>query len=677
MGPLASLRQPSRRYHQPETQLRSVHRALFMEDIMRPVYESLDCRTLCAVSQTAKSFFGLSTGVLWSRVYEVEILLGVIPEHLRRLLLDGNNIPAEHLYQLERIRHYVSATRTLRMVFEEPAAGSKEDPRENKTYQDLDICSRTLQALSRLGSRITEAVMVQTHPWPSLFPSLMVVHLQCYSKCQWELGQLILSDTVLSLEATLEWDMSEDEAQAAIRLIADRCPNLRHLDLRCWQIRTIQAFTKLRLWSLGMTYAFVRESEIDVLASMKTLRHLSLLVETDDPDITPKSTELPRASDQTAVYSSLDHLDSLMIRTGESLYLCIAMIYRLQAHNLRALHIDAECVSDRLLRACVQAISDRCLGLYSLYWHARTQSSELKAGELRNWRLLEPIAACREITSFQFSSSAKEDCTTFTWDDEDLQAISQVWPGLQKLRLVALINAFDYESERYRPRITWRGLAILAKNCPHLQLAQLEFDASDFGWPSEDIVPAEDLEMLCLAWTRMDGDDYETVARRIHQLWPNANVGWGLWYGGQVERPDDHSEDIVNRFPDLNDTSYEQALKVAFSISHYLYYVKQEEAMDPSLSLEEFDHNLYYTMPTDSQEQISVRSDRFESTAGNNPEDSWDSGEISISWGQMSHATAQRARGQSVRALWTSTLIDTTAGMNHWIIQPLRRVLHL
>ncbi|KZT62288.1 hypothetical protein CALCODRAFT_246201 [Calocera cornea HHB12733] len=141
---------------------------------------------------------------------------------------------------------------------------------------------------------------------------------------------------------------------------------------------------------------------------------------------------------------------------------------------------------------------------------------------------------------------------------------------------MTLINAFEYRQERYRPKITWRGLAILAKNCPRLKLAQLEFDAAELdGWPARgDIVPASDLQMLCLAWTRLDTDDYDAAARMIHQIWPNANVGWGLWHGGQLERPDDDPDDIFNRFPDLSDESYDQALVVARSIRRHLLSVR-------------------------------------------------------------------------------------------------------
>ncbi|KZT62292.1 hypothetical protein CALCODRAFT_490065 [Calocera cornea HHB12733] len=679
-NPAARLSQRDRRCDQPGDRLKPVHRCLLMEDLMLQIFKLLDSRSLCAMAQTGRAFHELSTSVLWSRVCSIQTILQIIPRTLVDLLVSGKKISHEYRYQVNRLRHYVASTRSVRMVFEEPTAEPKDSITHNQTYMELYTCKRLLGALSGPDLCESQASLVRIPQQRHFFAHLRVVHLQCYAKEHWELGQQVLSDSLENLEATLEWDMSKEEAQDALLLIAQTCPNLRHLDVRCWQIQTVEALTKLRLRSLGMTYAFVQESEIDVLAGMKTIQHMSLLVETDDPEITAKTAELPRPSDQTSVYSSLDHLESLMIRTGDSLYLCIAMLRRLHEHKLRALHLDAECISDRLMRTCIMEISERCIGLVSFYWHARTQNSHLKPGELRNWKTLEALGACRDLTSFQFMSSSKEDCTTWTWADSDLAEISGVWPNLEKLRLIALVNAFDYEADRYRPQITWRGLAILAKNCPRLKLAQLEFDASEYGWPvNEDIDPAESMEMLCLAWTRLDGADYEAAARRIHQLWPNTNVGWGLWYGGQVERPDDHSEDIVNRFPDLHDKSYEQALKAAFAISHYLYYVKQEEITARSLTLVEPDQYGLSPAPQGTQNGGYGRDNTRPAMAqipsnvdGNAATET--GGGTRTNWVQVLLAMSRRTR-QYILEL--SIRRNSTTILESWLIRPLRRALHL
>jgi len=514
------------------------------------------------------------------------------------------------------------------------------------------------------------------------FPTLRMAHFQCFSPAQYELTQPMISESVTSLEATLDWDcMTTEQAHNALLPIVRRCPNLQHVDIRCWMIRTVQPFAALRLESLGVTYSFLGEAEIELLASLKTVRHLSLLIETDDPSISVKTAELLHFSDQLGT-GSFDHLQSLMIRTGESLYPCISMIKRLREHRLRNLHIDAECVSDRMLNAAVDAVAEHCRGLTALYWHARTQNSDMRLGGSRNWATVAILGQCRHITSFQFTSSSKDEQTAFVWDDMDLDAISGVWPRLEKLRLISLINSFDYEAEKFRPQITWKGLATLAKSCPGLKLAQLEFDASERGWTMDDIVPAPNLEMLCLAWTRVDsGTSYETVARRILQLWPNANVGWGLWYGGQVERPGDRSEDIVNRFPDLNDKSYEQALTVALNISHNMHCVRQqEEAMENALQLLPLDHSSYHGTVIPRTEEEIVSDTRVAAPASM----SINTREAVVP--RTEHLDRCRDRPQAREAngpqtlsgrWWKCTVIRAVVVINDWVVEPMRRTLRL
>ncbi|EJT97521.1 hypothetical protein DACRYDRAFT_24934 [Dacryopinax primogenitus] len=542
------------------------------------------------------------------------------------------------------------------------------------TNRAIDSAKRLLQALSRPGAWESITDVAPRSTTLGLFPKLRLLRLQCYSAAHFELGKQVLCDCLISLEVTLEWDMSPEEAEAAMDTIVERCPNLRHLDARLWQLQSVKMLRRLKLWTLAISYPFITEAEIDVLASLKTVRHLSVLAESDDPQITFKTAEHPIASDQNG---SLDHLESLIIRTGDSLYLCLIMIRRLQEHKLRNLHIDAECIDDRWVRACVEAIPEHCRRLTSLYLHLRTQNSELKPGEQRNWYTVEPLGRCRDITSFQFTSSSKEDCTAFTWDDADLAAISQAWPRLDKLRLITLLNEYEYDVERYKPRITWRGLATLSKNCPRLKLVQLEFDATESGWPQDEVpVPAEDMEMFCLAWSRVDGSDYEAVARRINYIWPNASVGWGLWYGGQLELPNDHSEDIVNRFPQLEDKSYQEALKVAFAISHYLHYVKQENGPHHPVQLVDCDGSSDNTLQPQAPENIPADTEHIfslsttEQNETSTHEDALDG--LTPSLRSDEHGFELRRPGDALSKLWSCMALQTAAAMEHFVVQVLR-----
>jgi len=126
-----------------------------------------------------------------------------------------------------------------------------------------------------------------------------------------------------------------------------------------------------------------------------------------------------------------------------------------------------------------------------------------------------------------------------------------------------LIDCYEYKTEKFKPQMTLSGLTVLAQNCRELKLVQVELDGNEGDMNLlAGFEPNLALDMLCCAWIQVADDKVDCVARFIHDLWPNADIGWGHWYGGQLEDPADNTNHIINRFPALHDESYEDALRV-------------------------------------------------------------------------------------------------------------------